>query len=256
MNHPIYSDPTYASAFEGYKRNKDKFDVMTLAMGDAAKGLRMHIKTMDRISRQGHVLIDIENDKWESDISKKTIGTMNVSDIKFPFMSGAIIDRESDAGVIFFSIDDTYFHVSFEVSNESGKGMLSQRILLRNTVSEGLSSFDTHINEMYRVISVLMYVSAFRKEKNRVIKRVSNKLKASKRRSIPSHKIHTILVRQPNSEYGGYAGGGGKSSMSWIVKGHWRNQWYGKEGVNKPKWIDPYFKGKGKDEIDKVYKVS
>ena len=252
--HPIYKDPSYAAAFEAYKRNKDKFEAISLDIGGETIGLMLHIKTMERISKEGHVLIDIENDKWESDISKKTIGTMAMSDIKFPFMSGAVIDKESDDGVIFFSIDSTYFNISFGIKEADEGGMLFQRILLEKTVSEGLSHFDTHIDETYRVLSALMYISAFKKNKSRVTERVGRKLKASKKRHVPNHKIHTVLVRQPEGTRHG-ATGGGKSSVCWLVKGHWRNQWYASTGEHKTKWIDPYFKGRGKEEIDKVYVI-
>lgn len=32
-------------------------------------------------------------------------------------------------------------------------------------------------------------------------------------------------------------------SHRWLVTGHWRNQWYPKEGRHKPVWIAPYVKG-------------
>jgi hypothetical protein len=32
-------------------------------------------------------------------------------------------------------------------------------------------------------------------------------------------------------------------SVRFIVRGHWRNQWYPSEGRNKPIWIMPYVKG-------------
>lgn len=31
--------------------------------------------------------------------------------------------------------------------------------------------------------------------------------------------------------------------VRWLVRGHWRHQWYAKEQVHKPKWIAPYVKG-------------
>lgn len=32
-------------------------------------------------------------------------------------------------------------------------------------------------------------------------------------------------------------------SHRWMVSGHWRNQWYKKEQVHRPIWIEPYVKG-------------
>jgi hypothetical protein len=32
-------------------------------------------------------------------------------------------------------------------------------------------------------------------------------------------------------------------SCSWIVRGHWRSQWYASEKTHRPKYIEPYVKG-------------
>lgn len=32
-------------------------------------------------------------------------------------------------------------------------------------------------------------------------------------------------------------------ACQWIVRGHWRNQWYPSLGTHQPKWITPYVKG-------------
>ena len=51
----------------------------------------------------------------------------------------------------------------------------------------------------------------------------------------------------------------GKINVSFLVKGHWRNQSYinseSKERYNKLKWIDSYFKGKDKDKLQKIIEI-
>lgn len=32
-------------------------------------------------------------------------------------------------------------------------------------------------------------------------------------------------------------------SCQWIVRGHWRNQWYPSEGRHKQRYVPPYVKG-------------
>lgn len=32
-------------------------------------------------------------------------------------------------------------------------------------------------------------------------------------------------------------------TCQWIVRGHWRNQWYASQGIHQPKWIVPHVKG-------------
>ena len=262
MNHPVYDDKVYAEAYMALKKKPKEFNELINGLGGSTMGLRVHMGVVDAVVNNGHVLIDVENDEWESDISKKTISSLKVKDIKFPFLAGAIMDKNSLGGVVFFSVSNDYVSISFQVvypveGGKDSRGILSQRIPMDSTVGEAVKDFGEHVDKTYMIISILMYISAFKKEKNRVKENITNKLKASKRRALPSHKIHTVMVRQPtSSRIGDMAGGGAKSSMSWIVKGHWRNQWYSKLEEHKPKWVDSYFKGKGKEEISKVYKVS
>ncbi len=258
MSHPMYSIKTYASAYAGYKKDPAYFYEVASKFGDQAIGMELHILTMDHIAKGGNIVIDIEGEDWESDISAKTLSGMRPTDIKFPFTSGAIMDKKINSGFILFSIIKGFMNFSFEIMLDDGSlGVQTQRINMADKIEDAVEFFSIGTDEIYRSISVLMYIAAFRREKSRVIEGRTQKLKASKKRSIPTHRIHTILVRQPKiSREGAHHGGHSKSNMSWIVKGHWRNQWYSKEGVHKLKWLDSYFKGKGKEEISKVYKVS
>ena len=257
MNHPIYKDTVYAKAYEAYKRDKVAFMKISKSMGDVTTGMVMHMATMQAIVDSGHVLIDMQSEDWESDISKKTIQKMRPSDINFPFKAGAAIDTKSSGGVIFFNITKDHMDLSFEVNDmgDGERGIMSQRIGMDMFFGELPDIGITHEDEVYRLVAVLIYISMFKREKSRIIENTTNKLKASKKRSIPSHRIHTILVRQPKSSRPGNDGDRGRSNKSWIVKGHLRNQWYAKGECHKPKWIDMYWKGDGKEKIEKIYKV-
>ena len=256
MNHPIYDNKEYAMIYNASINNKELYESMLQHVGDEAKGLEYHMRTMHSIAKGGHILIDIENSEWESEISKKTISSMKLKDIHLPFVSGAIVDKKTDDGIIFFCRTKDSFNVSYTITQEGNTGLLYQSIYNEDMLGERIETYPDHKNEMYRTLSVLMYISAFKREKSRVKENTTNKLKASKKRSIPSHRIHTVFVRQPKCYRDGGSAGGGKSNMSWVVKGHWRNQWYSKAKEHKAKWIDMHFKGKGKEEISKVYKVS
>ena len=253
----MYDDPVYAKAFEGYTKKRAEFNTMVVGMGEVMYGLVQHMQTMEAVSKDGHILIDIDGDEWESDISERTLEKMKLADIKFPFPSGCVLDSKTDSGFVLFSMKDDLFNVSFEVEDENGgRGVMSQRIDINQTLESAVESFKDNAGALYRTISVLMYIATFRREKARVRDSVSNKLKGSKKRSVPSHKIHTIYVKQPIGGTNNSGSSGGKSEMSWRVKGHWRNQWYAKTEENKPKWIDSYWKGDGKDKIEKIYKVT
>ena len=254
MNHPMYQDKVYAQALAAYTNDNARFMASLIVVGDDATGLLIMVRTMHEIAKNGHVLIDVDSSEWKSDITEKTISMLRPSDIKFPFKAGTIVDKSVDGDLVYFSIRDDKLYISFAIDRDSKDGLISQVVPFDKTFGEFTAEIPMTSAETYRAISVLMYVSAFKRDKSRVKENVTNKLKASKKRSIPSHRIHTVFIRQPNVTYA-MSKAPGKSEMSWIVRGHWRNQWYKKEDVHKPKWIDPYWKGDGKKEIEKVYKV-
>lgn len=47
---------------------------------------------------------------------------------------------------------------------------------------------------------------------------------------------YETVEREGESEHRDY-------SCQWVVRGHWRNQWYPSQGRHQPKWITPYVKG-------------
>lgn len=61
---------------------------------------------------------------------------------------------------------------------------------------------------------------------------------------------------------GGSAHGGGDGSRAyvhrWMVRGHWRRQWYPSIGQHRPRWISPFIKGPDDAPLlggEKVYSV-
>lgn len=62
-------------------------------------------------------------------------------------------------------------------------------------------------------------------------------------RSIHKETIRTLSLRNP--EYGRYEleGATGKKLRQHWVRGHWRNQWYAGEQINRRIWIDGFVRG-------------
>jgi hypothetical protein len=101
-----------------------------------------------------------------------------------------------------------------------------------------------------------MYISAFKDDRERVPTKII-KCKAKKKHGVMKHNMRLITLKLSGMvKERGSSAGGSKSDKSWIVRGHWRNQWYQKDEVHRPKWIDPYWKGDGKDKLEKIYKVA
>lgn len=62
----------------------------------------------------------------------------------------------------------------------------------------------------------------------------------AKTRSQPS-RVRVITLRRP---VGGSANGSGHEyHHQWVVRGHWRQQWYPTREVHRPVWIAPHIKG-------------
>jgi hypothetical protein len=255
LKHPIYEDEVYNLAFKGYMEHRSEFNMATIGFGEQAMGMRIHCMVMELIQKTGHVLIDISGEEWESKVTEKTIGSMTPSNIMFPFKAGAIVDTNNQRKTMFFGVDDERLMLSFEVEVDGEQGISSLTIGLDKTFDEFAREYPRYSSEMFRFVAVMMYIATFKKDKKRVNQKKLNKVKASKRKNSPSHRVNFVYVRQVKGSGYGNGGTGKKSDKSWLVRGHWRNQWYPSIEKNKPLWVDPYWKGSGKEEVEKIYKI-
>lgn len=64
--------------------------------------------------------------------------------------------------------------------------------------------------------------------------------RAEKRGETPP-RVRVIHLRRPAGKPGGP--GGREYHHQWIVRGHWRQQWYSTREVHRPVWIAPHIKG-------------
>jgi hypothetical protein len=73
------------------------------------------------------------------------------------------------------------------------------------------------------------------------------KNKAARRRQAPVREqldaVRIIELRAGTDHAAAYAGATRAYRHRWMVKGHWRQQWYPSLGMNRPVWIAPYVKG-------------
>ena len=112
---------------------------------------------------------------------------------------------------------------------------------------------------IYKVVSIIMYTFMFQKVTDKVcITKTVNK--GSKKRNIPDHTTHVTYLSQPTYRLLGRDSSTGKrgpSDKTWIVKGHFRRQPYGRRENPSYKqiWIDAMWKDKGAKVLEKTYKV-
>lgn len=94
------------------------------------------------------------------------------------------------------------------------------------------------------VASLLLFIDqdivvAGRRHANRATQR---KLERSKH-PLEEPVVRVITLRKKRYEHHASDESERVYHHRWLVRGHWRNQWYPSLGIHQPKWIAPYIKG-------------
>ncbi|SFV65451.1 hypothetical protein MNB_SV-13-991 [hydrothermal vent metagenome] len=210
------------------------------------------------IAENGHILIKVDKDEWSSPQSRKTMQKLDLNNFEFPFVAGSILFGDENELVCFCVEKSKDGTTTLSVYKDTEYGVLfvftKGGLLLKDSLDNNNISRDNK-DMIYDVVSILLYIATFKKKL--IIKDGRRpKMKGSKRKSIPKHSVHnivlnqTVIARQSSTKKEH-----NKSDKYWLVRGHWRNQYHPKSGVHKPKWIDPHFRGCGKDMVEKVYKI-
>ena len=268
MNHPIYKDANINKARElflssvnsiGYEAASlrmaklvgEKMGVPAVIILPSMEAmLRSHL-VMGDVIKNGHVLINAEREDWASSTSARTISMIDLGHFNFPFKAGTMQLTNKE-------ISYSYSNDKLVLCHEAEGGIFLIEVDAGRPIGEEIERIGniSADNEslIYEVLSILLYIATFY-TKAKVATGTLPMNQGSKRKNIPKHKIYTVTLKQ--TVEGSRSGGTKKekSEMSWIVRGHWRNQWYAKESVNKAIWMNPYWKGKGKEQVEKVYKV-
>jgi len=267
MNHPIFTGDTGVLVGRVLQGKVTAHGVNSLIDGwrepeKIKRALKNLFFAKLNIASNGFSIISAKSEKWDSEISRKTLENLLIKDIKFPFDAVAI---EIEMGTVFFSKSPKFIILSLPFKDGNRLTMSIPLTVLGQKISDigkelsGGSSSQGIQDVFYSVISILLYTSFFKKQTERVSPEKIIVSKGSKKKGIPRHQMNVISLRQ-SEDASIYATAREeirtKSTKSWIVRGHWRNQFYKKESNYKPKWIDPYWKGSGKDVISKTYRIS
>lgn len=268
VNHPVYQDKERNKFRNSYlelvnlhgKDEAQKLIVDKITGGDLMKRIMFEshgnafFNALDiegEIIKHGHILINVDKNDWNSDISEKTLESLDISFFNFPFPAGTV---KIDNLLVNFSAKKDFLIVSFH----DAQGEYSLELSDGDIIGEVMSHWAEENREiMFSVLSILLYISTYKKDKRRVSNKEGEKSQGSNKKSIPKHKIHHIALKQYTTNTRNSIGGGGKSNKTWLVRGHWRNVAYGKreEGLRKPVWVDAFWKGSGKEMVQKTYKI-
>jgi len=260
--------------------------VLSKRMKSASESLlRVKLTALALMISEGHVFIDAASDDWNSAVSQNTIKKMSPAFLKFPFTSGAI--ELNDMVYHFVTKEDRILLVfmhSKEMDNMIRDGYTEEEVMNKiendeempffncidiefkeKTVEESIMKRNTYFASkdrlkkveeeiIFNFLSVMMFITL--KRNTEEVREKIAKGKHSKKSNVPKHNIRVVNVRQIAKK--GLPPTGKKNQKSdktWMVRGHWRNQFYASEDINKPKWIEPYWKGDGKEVLSKIYKT-
>ncbi len=290
ISHPIYHKSesvihNLLRYLNNYVKLKEELNMVQMRIGrpitdNELAGLINKTIIFKEIINNNHNLIKVNKDEWISDITKKTLEKLKLTDFNFAFKSGVVV---YDKYEIFFtyltgeeiqerykpltnivgstdSLDKGYIHIVYTVKNEEKNVYYSisdkDNIFSTDGISDTFMDEDTK-DVISILISVLSYAGMFRNNKDRV--KVSNVIgKKSSKQNIPKHTINQIKLFQKISnekEICGREGTKWKSEKRWLVRGHIRNQFYKSTGEYKLIFIDPFWKGDGIEEVEKVYNI-
>jgi hypothetical protein len=82
-----------------------------------------------------------------------------------------------------------------------------------------------------------------------IVGRESHPLPRQQRRALerqgkPVRDVQVIVLRREVASHSGHHGDSDiEWSCHWLVKGHWRRQWYPSHGEHRPIYIDTHVKG-------------
>ena len=260
-------------------------NVITNTKSDKTAG---HYKVLSVIFRDiinnGHVCINVGENDWSYDMTQKTLEQIRLKDLKLAFKSGTIVYGHKDIHFTVLPVEEykRIFNVEREITSTeimlvscleinpetmasfTYVYVLESDMLLINSTSNINNYSRTPDKETVEksteiitiLISILIYTSMYRDVKERV-KFKSVKVPRTVTNKVPKHKINQINLFQKisNDQEVSREGSSWKSDKRWLVRGHIRKQFYKTTGEYKLIFIDPFWKGVGIEEVEKVYNV-
>jgi hypothetical protein len=222
----------------------------------------MQLVVIQKIFESGLFYLNVI-DELDINFSKKTLDSLIISDMKFIVDAGSHKVNNRMNHFSFSMVDTKEAGETLALSNIfENEDMTSMSIMpiLKGKSLKNLLVYvaaEDHEN-IYSFISLMMYLSTFEKDRERVIKKTESiNKKVMKNYSNRKPIFSYIKLKQPLVKDEGPTGRVNRNYTSrWIVIGHWRNQYYSSTKEFKPKWIDSHWKGKDTDQIkEKAYQL-
>ena len=229
----------------------------------------------------GDIEIKLDSEDWEESLSLKSLITIPLSSVKFPFdffkidVSNYSWEYEGDVitainiGIFNFDEnDDDRIVISLGLRDEKNSNIICLK--LKYSIEENIEKYDFNkeneeeIGYLFsRILSISMYLVNFKTDKKRVNESTRIIKKKKKKGITKDEKVKVLKLTQPKSEFKSFeyeeSNQRGKINKSFFVRGHWRNQSYknpnGEGRYNKLKFIDSYPKGKDREKLAKIINI-
>jgi len=242
----------FENSIVGSDRNKEMIE----NQGEAFARMRFYSELEQKLEiiDSGHQLVKINSDDWNESISKKSLGKMLGDEVRLPYDAFAIDISGAEWAGQYETAFVSKYNGQLVIRLEDGKDNWYLILLaldltiddtLANTVYLPMSEDIT-----FKVLSIIMYMTLFKREKNRVDIRT---VKARNTVGVPKYRVSQIRLIQP--EYallGKHKHNASKDGVQLhIRRGHFRDQPYGKreDKLTRPVFIKPQWVGKGRAEL-------
>ena len=281
MKHPIYTDSilkllnNYEESFGTLNELLAHLDTDT-SKNDKEFTIR-GILAIKLVKENGHNLITLSNnDDWQETLSIKTFRSMKVEDLLLPYEGFAISVQKGfhqavlegvgvgELGyVLVGKIEGTLnLLATVDVEGSDVQGWQVRTLEPTELISADLGDNVWTEELLFKIVSICMYATTFKKDKSRVLPVKEVLFKGSKRKNIPRHTTSTVILKQPQYKLEGksHTTSHSKSNKMWMVRGHWRNQPFGKyiegeERKTKLTFIDPHWRGEGSEVMIREVRI-
>ena len=256
MKHPIFNQKSViGNIYTSTNKGQDRSLVLNaIRAGFKADEFEIPLKIAATIENAGLILIEVKKDDFIDKVSINTLNQLHIKDMQYPFKAFSMIF--DNKVLISFMLDEdgsAVFQLEYPEINQRLLGTISANKDIKDIVNQT----DNKILQefIYGFFSVILYMNTFKNDTTRVPKpravkhnKVSN-IKAPK-------KLSVIKLSPPAAAKFTTSTNGSKKNVMFLVRGHWRMQYYPSLNTNKPKWIDAHWRGvENKEKNQKIYKI-
>lgn len=255
MKHPIYNQKwVIGNIWISTNRGKDNSLILNaVRAGFKKEEFEIPLKIASEIEKNGLVLVEVKKDEFIDKVSINTLNKLHIKDLHYPFKAFSVLF--DDKALISFMLNDdksAIFQLEYPEINQRLLGNISADKDIKDIVSQ---TDNKALQEyIYAFFSVILYMTTFKNDTKRVPK--PRVVKQSKIKNLKIPKKLSIIKLSPPKASKPKVGGGGKKNVMYLVRGHWRMQYYPSLKTHKPKWIDAHWRGiENEEKNEKIYKL-